>query len=652
MLSFVQPAALLYGLLAIPILLLYMLRMRRREQHVPSVMLWSMLLRDRRATTPWQKLRRSLLLLLQLLILASLVLAMARPALPVATVVEDSLIVLLDASASMQAVDVSPNRFERARRAVEELIVNLAPGTSMNLVLVGDEPQVLAAASSDKAQLRAALALAGPGNGPADWSSALALAAGVAAQASAGATVVIVSDGGLQGQTLPSLPAQVRYLPIGESDDNLAISAMALQQTPRGTELFLQVHNYAADERQAVVSLDIDGRLHQAERIVVAGGESLDRIWYGTPAEGRVYRAQLKRIDSASGKPLDALELDDVAYAIQRPSRERRALLFPYQSAPARYNVFIEKALLALDELSSYRAVPPEGGQITPPEEPFGLYIVDGIWPGTLPLGALLMVNPPENPFIRVDGVRAVTGPVRVAEHSLTRYVNWGNVQVAEAKVADPPPGSHILVEAAGLPLVFISEVEGRRIATITFDLRESDLPLQIAFPILFAELVRYLAPAQAVDDIELQPGRPLSFNLGSEVTQVIVTSPSGRVYHLEPSASGFTFTGTGELGLYLLEYSGTSTPGRDQFAVNLFEPGESSIRPAEAVSIGGDVISETTSGEIGLRELWPWLILAALLILLLEWWIDHRRPIRPKLSPQPPRRARPEPQRVSARHR
>ena len=650
--SFIQPGALLLGLLAIPILLLYMLRMRRKEQQVPSILLWSMLLRDRRANTPWQRLRRNLLLLLQLLILTSLVLAMARPALPVATVPGNSLIVLLDASASMQAVDVKPSRFEHARQAVEELIANLAPGTSMSLVLVGDEPQVLAAATTDKAQLRASLALARPGVGPVDWTSALALAAGAAAQASDGATVVIVSDGGLDATSLPSLPAQIRYLPVGESDDNLAISAMALQQTARSAELFLQVHNYAAEERQAVLTLNIDGSLIQAERITLAGDESLDRVWNELPINGQVFRAQLVGVDPSPDKPLDALPLDDVAYAIQRPPRERRALLFPYELEPPRYNLFIEKALLALDDLTSYRAIPSNEGKITPPGESFELFVVDGIWPGTLPPGGLLLINPPDNPLIQVDGVSAVTAPVHVAEHSLTRYVSWQDVQVAKAKVVDPPAGSDILVEAGDLPLVFVSEVDGRRIAVVTFDLHESDLPLQVAFPILFSELVGYLAPAQVLDDADLRPGRPLDINLASDVTQVAVTSPSGRIYQLEPSATGFRFTDTDELGLYLLEYRGTAAQEQDHFAVNLFEPGESSIRPAEAVSVASGVIGGGRSGDIGLRELWPWLVQAAVLILMVEWWIDHGRSILSMLNLRPRRPTGPESKPASGRPR
>jgi len=623
--SFIQPSALLFGLLALPILLFYMLRMRRKEQQVPSTLLWSGLLLDRRASTPWQRLRRNLLLLLQLLILAGLVLAMARPAVPTAAVAGDALIVLLDASASMQAVDVSPNRFEAARQAAEDLIEDLSPGAAMTLILVGPEPQILASATSDKAELQDGLALASAGTGSVDWPSALALAAGSAAQAPSQATIFILSDGGLGAPMLPAMPAEIRYLPLGSSDDNLAISALALRQTPRGTELYLQVHNYGAQARPAVLSLTVDGNLAQAERIDLAGGESLSRALSGLPGAGRVYQARLQGIDPDPEAPPDALALDDVAYAVQRPPRERRALLFPYQLDPPRYSLFVEKVLLALDDLSPYRAVPGEGGLIAPPDEPFELYVVDGNWPGDLPPGGLLMINPPDNPLFSVGEMRAAAGPVQVADHLLTRFLDWEDIQVAQARMTSPPPGSLILVEAAGLPLVFVSEVEGRRLAVLTFDLHDSDLPLQVAFPILLAELVSYLAPSQAVGDVDLRPGQAVDINPGSQVTQVEVTSPSGRMVRLEPSGSGFRFTHTDELGLYQARYIGPEAQGSDLFAVNLFEPAESSIRPTPEVPILASTAGGAPANEVGQRELWPWVTLAALLLLMIEWWVDHR---------------------------
>jgi hypothetical protein len=155
--SFLTPAFLLLGLLAAPIILMYMLRLRRREVVVSSTLLWQKLLRDREANAPWQKLRRNLLLILQLLILAALVLALARPFFPVPSLISGNTVVLLDASASMLAADVAPNRFAAAKAEADRLIGDLPGDSRMTLIQVGQTPTILAAASGDKAALRRAL---------------------------------------------------------------------------------------------------------------------------------------------------------------------------------------------------------------------------------------------------------------------------------------------------------------------------------------------------------------------------------------------------------------------------------------------------------------------------------------------------------------
>ena len=129
--SLLAPLGLLFGLLALPILLLYMLKLRRREVAVSSTLLWLALLRDRQANAPWQRIKRNLLLFLQLLILTGLVVGLARPALKVPSVARGSVVVLLDASASMAAQDVQPNRFEAARQVVRSLIDGLSGNAQM-----------------------------------------------------------------------------------------------------------------------------------------------------------------------------------------------------------------------------------------------------------------------------------------------------------------------------------------------------------------------------------------------------------------------------------------------------------------------------------------------------------------------------------------
>src|SRR5436190_7309857 len=124
--SFLTPLALLLSLIAVPIIILYMLKLRRREVEVSSTLLWQLLMRDREANSPWQRLRRNLLLLLQLLLLSMLVLALARPFLHVPTIAAGTVVVLLDGSASMNATDVEPSRFEAALATVRHPLNRLA----------------------------------------------------------------------------------------------------------------------------------------------------------------------------------------------------------------------------------------------------------------------------------------------------------------------------------------------------------------------------------------------------------------------------------------------------------------------------------------------------------------------------------------------
>jgi Ca-activated chloride channel homolog len=250
---------------------MYMLRLRRREVMVSSTLLWQKLLRDREANAPWQKLRRNLLLLLQLLILAALVLALARPFFPVPSVISGSTVVLLDASASMQATDVTPSRFEAAKAEVANLINDLGGDNQMTLIHVGDTPAVLAAATSDKTILRRALENAQPTTAAPNWEAALALAAG-AAQGFRDGRIVIVSDGGLSGD-LPPLPTAPVYLPVGASGENLAISALATRATERAA-VICQHRQPGRAGSTALFSLTLDGVLYDSRRISVPAGST------------------------------------------------------------------------------------------------------------------------------------------------------------------------------------------------------------------------------------------------------------------------------------------------------------------------------------------------------------------------------------------
>ncbi|MBN2146093.1 MAG: BatA and WFA domain-containing protein [Anaerolineales bacterium] len=625
--NLLSPIFLLLGLIALPILLLYMLKLRRRQVEVSSTLLWQALLRDRQANTPWQRLRRSLLLLLQLLILAALILALARPAIPSPSVAAGSVIILLDASASMNTIDVSPSRFESARSAAHTLVDNLSGDDRMTIILVGRQPLILASSENDKLSLRRAIDSASVTSGKADWQAAFALAASAAAVTSSSTkndrvTIVILSDGGLPDESLPPLPGEVRYVSIGVSGENLAISALALRSTGSGAELFASISNFGQAERQAILSLYVGGALFSAQQVSVPGGESLPVIFTGLSQSPAIYQAQLSD-PARPNQPLDALSLDDVAYASYQPPRTGRTLLI----SPG--NFFLEQVLTAMPGVVPFRALPDEQGGFKLTSDPFDLYVFDGTWPigEELPSGSLLLINPPSNPLFDISGSLDISTGSQIMQHPLTQFVDWGNVHIAKASQIEPPVWAETLVQAQGKPLIFAGQASGRRIAVFAFDLHDSDLPLQVAFPILFANLISYLLPSQAFDAPNgLRPGESLSIMPGPDTTQIAIASPSGKVYSLLPEESGALFTETGELGVYAVNYLGANQSQADFFAVNLFDPYESNIQPSASIQVGRAAIASSSEDRLSLREIWPWLAAIALCVLMLEWWVYHRR--------------------------
>lgn len=617
--SLLEPTFLLLGLLAGPIILLYMLRLRRREVVVSSTMLWQKLLRDREANAPWQKLRRNLLLFLQLLILAALVFALARPFFFTSSLVQGNAIVLLDASASMQATDVAPSRFEAAKSEVSQLIDDLRGNNQMTLIHVGQTPSVLAAATDDRRALQQQLATAQPETSSANWEAAIALANG-AAQGFREAQIFIVSDGGLP-TTLPPLPHEPVYLPVGSSSENVALTALATRSTPAGTELFASVRNEGTQPQSVLLSISVDGLLFDSRRLTVAAGETNNAFWT-LEAETAVIEARLNE------QTADFLALDDAAWTIHNGGISNQTLLV------TEGNLFLEQVLSVLPGLELFQAAPDSETVTT---EAFDLMVFDAApLPEPLPSSDLLIIHP------QVDGAAGLDNPnglftptavfsdtiaVRVAESPLLQFVEWRDIHIQQAQGVEAA-WAETLVAAEGGPLLLAGEQNGRRIAILTFDIRASDLPLQIAFPILMANITDWLRPSGVVaTDGNLAPGRPVQLTPATATTALRVLKPDGSAWQQSiADAERLFFDETDQLGLYQVEQidnNGSRLAG--QFGVNLFSPAESAIAPIDTIQIGQTAVLPPQQTAIGQYELWPWLLSLAFILLLLEWWIYHR---------------------------
>lgn len=633
--GFLTPLALAFAALGIPILIFYMLKLRREAHVVSSTYLWQQVLQDREANAPWQKLRRNLLLLLQLLLLALLVFALARPFSQIEQAFQGNAIVLLDASASMQATDggvgTPRSRFEAACERAQALIDGLGPNDTMTLIAVADTPRVLASLTNDKSVLRQALIAAQVSSAEADWEGALILAAS-SAQTNVKNTVVILSDGGLYRReiepALPPVPGQLSYVPTGVTAENWAIAALAVRDGPNGPQAFVRVVNYGTQPAQPLVEIYVststsaEATLFDARTLDLApgqeGGIALDDL----PLDTETVEAHL---------PADALLLDNTAWAVRTPGEQAAIMLV----TPG--NTFLERALGLLPNLSVTTIRVTEtltNAQIAQPALPPALTIFDGVVPAQLPeAGNLLFIAPPASTdLFRLTGTLSNTQITNVKrDHVLLNYVDLSDVSISralriEAAWAEP------LVETADGALLLAGNAGSRRVAILAFDLHQSDLPLKIAFPILIANITQWLAPTGSIELPEqLAPGLPALIRPQMGVDQVVVIAPSGQQWTFPvedaapPQGGDIPFAQTQEPGLYTVEQRRGDETLRARFAVNLFSELESDITPRDEIQIGEAPVAAQKPAQVGRREWWRWPALAALGVLVIEWFAHHR---------------------------
>src|SRR5437016_13159159 len=122
------------------IVLMYILKLRRKDVVVSSTFLWRQVIRDVQANAPFQKLRKNVLLFLQLLAAALLVLAISRPFWRGIGIGGRSVVIVVDTSASMTATDVGRSRLDEAKQEAGRIVGGMRPEDQMLVVSAAAEP--------------------------------------------------------------------------------------------------------------------------------------------------------------------------------------------------------------------------------------------------------------------------------------------------------------------------------------------------------------------------------------------------------------------------------------------------------------------------------------------------------------------------------
>lgn len=639
---------------------LYFLKLKRHEVLVSSTLLWKRAVRDLQVNAPFQRMRWNLLYLLQLLALAALAAALARPVLAHLGREGERYVILIDRSASMNATDVEPSRLAEAKRQARDFVDSLRGRRAWGLSRAADQAMVIAFAgratvrstyTSDIERLKAAIDAIEPSDGPSRIAEVLTVARAYATpgaepeagEATEAAKMVLFSDGRIADlDQVAVVPGELTFHRVGEAGANLAVVTMQARRSyeePERLHVFANLANYGREAVARTVQLSIDADVRGVRPVTVPARKP------GRPGEpAEPGRAAVSFTLTHPGAGVlevratgeDALAADDAAWAVLEPPRRLAVALVTEGNEPLR--AALEACPLArLDVLTpeEFDALPAVAAEA---ESPYGLVVLDRHGPEKLARGSYLVFGPPP-PDSGAEAGQELEKQAVVdwqERHPVLNFVDLENVFAVSCLRLELPRDAVVLAEFEDSPALALVRRHGGIFLLAGFDVQKTNWPFDAGFVMFCYNAASYVAgEAGDAGRRALRVGDPLQVQAGPgpkeatvdrilgpgvesdgrpEAEEAVATGDSGLVRHAR----------TDRAGVYRVAVDG----GPEKlFAVNLCDPLESGLAPADALATSGEMVkpAEARPGPAN-REAWPLLVAAGLVLVCVEWYVYNRK--------------------------
>lgn len=651
--------ALLAAAVTIPLLLLlYVLKLRRRFVRVGSTMLWEKAYEDLEVNTPFQKLRWSLLLLVQLLLLITLLLAMARPVMESDGSFSSRVVLLIDRSASMQAtIAEGRSRLDEAKREARMLVERLGRSDVRQVMVIAfaRTAEVVSGFQFDRRTLLRAIESIEPTDEVADLDAALQLASAFGGesiaeseQADAPAVdVVLFSDGNvgpppdeagfrIRGGSFRFVPIPADAEATKREIGNVGIVSFSARRDyddPLQLTVFARLISTARTPTEIVLTLRADGEPVEIRRAVIPAAEDGDGAESTRLTPGELSVSMSMTLETGAALSLhhnhdDLLDSDDTAWLVMPPPRRPRiALVHPDDGA----DPFAVELLENLEPSALERMTLEAFSEIDPRQldsgELFDLVVFDRVNPPRLPgvstltLGgapAGLDTQPPAD-----DRGRRILSWDR--QHPIMRHVALDTIVYRGFGAYELPAGATALARGPEGPVIALVGARGARHVVVGFPLDpgSTNWPLHVS-SVVFMQNVADFLTLTATGEVGLvfQPGDPISVRAAADAEVIAIEGPFPERIETEPGAMR-TLPSLRRVGLYSVQ---GVTPPMDRIAVSLLSDQESDPRPVESITVNARRRAATAGGLPGVRELWPWLAALAIVLLIAEWLLYCRR--------------------------
>ena len=638
-----------------PLILLYFLKLRRRPQPIASTFLWKRAIEDLRANAPFQRLRKSILLLMQLIALALLAVSLMQPQLLGGDVDRGKVVILIDNSASMSAMDTDDGgtRLDEAKKRARSFVESLWGGglfastTSEGMVIAfSDRAEIMCRFTGSRALLLDAIDRVELTHGESNIAEALKLARAYTTNVdpdldrpvAEGAHFELFSDGrihDLEEQVLRD--EAMRYHPIGRPESqNVAFSAIAIDRPydrPTAVQVFAGLLNFSEAPVTCEIQLSVDGAARHIETVDVEAASLDPASKVLVPGRNNVVFSPFEQprgavIELANLRD-DDLAVDNVATVVVSPTKSLRVGL-----AMAEHDPFLLTALegIKLERLETLSPAELQELAATGTIDPYDVVVLADIEVERLPRGRYLTFGKPPpfdglNPF--GDGKEQIALDART-DHPALRFVQFDSLFIQQSKLIQPADHLDVLVEGNRGPLVVAGSREGTSFIHVTFNPLDSNWFRLRSFPNFVLNAIEYLGHlGEAITAQGFAPGDAITSRLPGTATNITLSAPNGTTHTIDTlDPETFSWGPARLAGLHIVSFDSPESPVRQSrpLAVNLISEQEGDIRPAPEVVLSQDRVEGVGGGGAAYIPLWPWAVGVCLAVVLLEWWTYHRK--------------------------
>lgn len=582
-------------LITIPFLiLLYILKEKSDDLIVSSSIFWEEIYKTLEVNSPFEKLKKNIMLLLQILITLLIILALMNPFFKFMGKEYSELIIVIDTSASMLGISEDKTCIDRGKDIAKEYVDSSSNGTKISIITADKETKTLVADSEDKALVKDKIDSITENFNPGDLNSSLKLIESMTKNLE-NYKVLFITDKEID---IGELNGRVIYLDKNKS--NISIDNIAHKKENGKVSIISTITNRGNVDYSGDFYLYKENNLLEATSLELKKGEETTLNFNIEDTDISYLKGEI------SGK--DAILEDNTFYHVMKDNDNKKILLVSDK------NVFLEKALSVV---SQTEVVKTNDINNISEKDNYDLYIFDGMLGENIPEhGNILIVNPSENNLFAVLGEED-GGEASVVDEDIPKYLQDMTFIASKIKKVQVPTWAKSLVNVGDSSILFLGKHNNQKVAVANFDFHNTDLPLKVEFPMLINYICEELVENNIVNSNYIG-GEDIKINGSSAYDELIITSPSGRVRTIE---NNNILNENLELGVYSIEDSNNSLS--EMFSINFPSTEEGNIIDDTIENVEAR-LNENSSTK-GRLDITPYIISVIIILIITEWILYNK---------------------------